>query len=123
MGVEGPGAGTGEGVQQGLKGTHTPSSPAPGLGVAGLQFLAVHAVPSTPSAEKGGPWEEREMFFNKYPPVSQFTGPGSRAWPSSFHHSSRSGDLASAFCTRTGGGAGQGPLLFKAKLPNAAQCG
>lgn len=54
------------------------------------------------------------MFFNKYPPVTVHC-PRSRAWPSSFHHSSRSGDLASAFCTRTGG-AGQGPLLFKAKL-------
>ena len=47
-GLRGRVQGRGRAVQQGLKGTHTPSSPAPGLGVAGLQFLTVHAVPSTP---------------------------------------------------------------------------
>ena len=46
-GLGGKGAGTGEGGPEGTEGhTHTPSPPAPGLGVAGLQFLAVHAVPS-----------------------------------------------------------------------------
>lgn len=53
------------------------------------------------------------MFLVKYPPVSQFTGPGSRAWPSSFHHSSRSGDLASALCTRTGAARGKVPCYLR----------
>ena len=47
-GLGGKVQGRGRAVQQGLRDTHTPSPPAPGLGVAGLQFLAVHAVPSIP---------------------------------------------------------------------------
>lgn len=105
-GVGGGGGGEAQGwrwaVQQGRKDPHTPSSPAPGLGVAGLQFLVVHAVPSISQAEKEGPEEECEISFNKYPPMSQFTDPGSRAWPSGFHHNSQSGDFASAFCTQKG---------------------
>lgn len=50
MGVEGE-CRDGEGGPAGTEGHIHPSSPAPGL-VGATQFLAVHAVPSAPSAEK-----------------------------------------------------------------------
>lgn len=52
MGVEGRVQGDGGGVQQGLKGTYTPSSPAPGLGRGAAASLSTRCSLHSVSRER-----------------------------------------------------------------------